>query len=74
MNITINVIWIIILIATTVINIISHIAMKFNDMRHLKKDIERIYQRLDKLEEETNKQRERLSHIEGFICRNGGKK
>ena len=63
----INTVWLILLTAITVINIIAHFAMKINDLKHLECDIKKIGIKINSLDEEIKKQGERLSQIEGYL-------
>jgi len=63
----INTVWLLLLTTITIINIISHFAMKINDLKHLADDIIKIGERIGNLEEEIKKQGERLSQIEGYL-------
>ena len=67
MSITINVVWIIILITITAVNIIASFAIKFNDLKHIQADIKRIWEEIMKLRDETANQGERISKIEGRL-------
>ena len=63
----ISTVWLILLTTVTIINIIAHFAIKFNDMKHIADDIQRIWTSIEKIEDETKKQGERISKIEGRL-------
>ena len=48
------------------------IIIKFNDMAHMKVDIEKMWTKLNSIDDETRKQGERLARLESRVF-NGGK-
>ena len=73
MYITINSVWLGLLIIVTLVNIVTGFVTRFNDVKHLKEDFqahkttthETMWKKIDELRDDTIKQGERLATLEG---------
>jgi len=59
--------WILVLIVSNIGSWVYSFIMRFNEIRHLKIDIDDIKKKLDWLEKETAEQGERIARIEGRL-------
>jgi len=54
-------------IIIVLINVGFFMVIKFNDLRHLKIKVDELSNKFDKLDERTDEQGERISHLEGKL-------
>lgn len=57
----------IIIIAITSSTLIVSVVMRWNDMKHLEKNVNRLVKKFDRMEDRMTRHAERISRVEGVI-------